>query len=193
MQFTLKGAIGRPESMEIRPIEVDFLVHPGRDGGARKSGPELLRLQRQRCEHAILVLDFEGSGANQSESTALEKELDRQLSVAWGNSAKAIVIDPELDVWLWGGDNAIHEAISWIGPQGVRQWLREQGFLFDDNNKPTRPKEALQAALRARRLPRSSAVYQEIAEKISLRRCNDRSFIRLRETLSEWFPRPRQS
>jgi hypothetical protein len=69
----------------------------------------------------------------------------------------------------------------------VREWLRERGFTFEANEKPTRPKEALEAALRSPGLPRSSALYQTIAERISLRRCGDEAFIRLRKQLLEWF------
>lgn len=188
MQFALKGALGRHESLEIHPLVFDFLVHPGRDGGTRKTGPDILRLERQRYSHALLVLDFEGSGTDLTDSLALENELDGRLSRQWGDSAKAIVIEPELDVWVWGSDNAMETVINWPGDERVRDWLRAKGFVFDDKDKPTQPKEALEAALREVGLPRSSAVYQEITQRISLRRCNDEAFIRLRHKLVEWFP-----
>ncbi|MFS8084873.1 MAG: hypothetical protein ACMG6H_04530, partial [Acidobacteriota bacterium] len=161
MQFALKGALGRFEALAIRPIEFDFLVHPGRDGGARKSGSELLRLEHRRFTKALLVLDFEGSGTDLPDGQALEAELDQQLTAQWGDSAKAIVIEPELEVWIWGTDNAIQAAINWPRDERIREWLREEGYAFDDNDKPKRPKEALEATLRVAALPRSSAVYQE--------------------------------
>ena len=37
-QFALSGALHRPQAMGIRSIELVFLVHPGRDGGTRKTG-----------------------------------------------------------------------------------------------------------------------------------------------------------
>ncbi len=187
MQFALKGALGRPESLGTRAIEFDFIVHPGRDGGARKTGPELLRLERSRFSHALLIFDFEGCGTDLPDAQGLETELDDRLSNDWGGSSKAIVIDPELDIWVWGADNAVQPAISWPRTEHVRQWLRSEGFAFDENDKPIRPKEALEAALRVARLPRSSAIYEAIARRISLRRCNDEAFVRLRRKLSEWF------
>ncbi len=57
-QFALKGALARPKALGIRRIEFEFRVHPGRDGGARKSGPEVLALERRRFKHGLLVLDF---------------------------------------------------------------------------------------------------------------------------------------
>jgi hypothetical protein len=59
-QFALKGALQRPEALGIRRIEFEFRVHPGRDGGARKSGPEVLAMERWRFQNGLLVLDYEG-------------------------------------------------------------------------------------------------------------------------------------
>lgn len=187
-QFALKGALGRPESLGIRPIEFEFRVHPGRDGGTRKSGPDVLSLERRRFAHALLVLDFEGCGTDLASATELEAQLDGRLSVHWNDKAKSIVIYPELDVWVWGSDNAVEAAIDWPADKSLRSWLCEQGFVLEANGKPTRPKEAMEAALRLPNLPRSSALYQSIAEKISLRRCGDEAFSRLRRQLREWFP-----
>lgn len=188
-QFALKGALGRPAALGIRPMEFEFLVHPGRDGGARKSGPEVLALERRRFKHALLVLDFEGCGTDLPNAQALETQLDGRLSMHWKETAKSIVIEPELDVWVWGANNAVETAIEWPASRSVRDWLRDQGFVFEANGKPKRPKEALEAALRMPDLPRSSALYQTIARKISLQRCGDAAFIRLRKQLIEWFPR----
>ena len=193
MHFALKGALGRPEALGIHPIEFEFRVHIWRDGGVRKTGPEMLALERRRFKHALLVLDFEGSGTDLPNAEALESQLDRRLSGSWQGAAKAIVIEPELDVWIWGADNAVEAAIEWPPGKGMREWLRDRGFTFEANGKPTRPKEALEAALRLIGLPRSSALYQAIAEKISLRRCGDESFIRLRQQLTNWFPKVSQA
>ncbi len=188
-QFALKGALGRTEALGIRPIEFEFRVHPGRDGGARKTGPNVLALEQRRFKHAMLVLDFEGCGTDLPDAVALEGQLDGRLQAQWKTAGKAIVIEPELDVWVWGADNAVAAAIEWPAGQSVREWLQEKGFVFAANGKPMRPKEALEAALRMPDLPRSSALYQHIAERISLRRCADEAFIRLRKQLMAWFPR----
>jgi hypothetical protein len=111
------------------------------------------------------------------------------LQRLWNGRAKAIVIEPELDVWVWGADNAVAEAVNWPAGRSIRDWLRNHGFAVEANGKPQRPKEALEATLRVPDLPRSSALYQRIAEKISLRRCADQAFIRLRSQLVTWFPR----
>lgn len=187
-QFAIAGALGRPKALGIRPIEFEFRVHPGRDGGARKSGPEVLALERRRFHHAMLVLDFEGSGSDLQDAEALEAELDGRLHSHWGNAAKSIVITPEVDAWVWGSDRAVAAAIAWNEPTSIRTWLREQGFSFGPNDKPQRPKEALERLLLQLQIPRSSALYEDVCSKISLQKCKDEAFIRVRQQLLEWFP-----
>jgi hypothetical protein len=188
-QFALMGALGRHEALVIRPIKFEFIVHPGRDGGVRKTGAELLRLERKDFSHALLLLDFEGSGTAYGDAITLEKELDIKLAKDWGADGKAIVIQPELDIWMWGTDNVVERAIGWPadGPR-LRDWLRGRGFEIDYKGKPARPKEALEGALRVSKRPRSSALYEEISRTVSLAKCSDDAFLRLRKQLADWFP-----
>ena len=186
-EFALKGAIVRHQSLGIRAIDFEVLVHPGRDGGARKTGPEILARDRHRSRHALLVLDFEGCGTELPNALSLEEQLDGRLAEHWDRKAKSIVIEPELDVWIWGSDNAVEGTIQWTEGIRLRDWLKREGHTFDANAKPKRPKEALEAALRVSSLPRSSALYRNVAQKISLRRCVDPAYIRLHNQLLSWF------
>lgn len=187
MQAALRGVLARPEALEIRPISFDFRVHPGRDGGARTSGPSVLATEHRRFSHALLVLDLDGSGSNSVDPVELERELDAKLNVQWDASAKAVVIAPELDVWVWGADNALREVFHWPLPGSIRDWLQANGFAFDAAGKPHRPKDALEAMVRIHRQARSSALYGKVAAKISLKRCQDAAFVRLRTQLQRWF------
>ena len=189
MHYAIKGALERPVALDIRPVDFEFRVHSGRDGGVRRTGPQMLALEKRRFGHALLVMDYEGSGTEFSDAVGLEKDLDQRLEKDWGDNAKAIVIEPELDTWMWGSDNAVEEVIGRPAESGLRPWLIAQGFEIDANNKPTRPKEALEAVLQRARQPRSSALYQSIASKISLRKCTDTAFQRLRHQLVSWFPK----
>lgn len=189
MHYAIKGALERPAALGIRPVDFEFRVHSGRDGGVRRTGPQILALEKRRFGHALLVMDYEGSGTEFSDAVGLEKDLDQCLEKDWGDNAKAIVIEPELDTWMWGSDNAIEEVIGWSSDSGLRPWLKAQHFEIGANNKPTRPKEALEAILQRMGQPRSSALYQSIASKISLRKCTDTAFQRLRHQLVSWFPK----
>lgn len=189
MQFALQGALSRPEALGIRPITHESRTHMGRDGGVRASGTDLLARDRRRFAHALLVLDFEGSGAREGQTVEeLEAALDERLRAVWDGNAKAIVIAPELDVWIWGSDNALREALHWPLDVSLRSWLQDHGFVFDAGGKPQQPKEALEALVRIHRQPRSSALYAKITGRISLQRCSDPAFVRLRAALRGWFP-----
>lgn len=187
-QFALSGALCRPEALGIRNIEFIFRVHPGRDGGARKSGPEMLNLESRRFRHAVLLFDLEGSGSELSDSLSLEQQLDSRLAATWQGRAKAVVIEPEVDIWLWGSDNAMQQVLRWTDPTPIRAWLMERGFDFTVEGKPRRPKEAFEEIVRKCRLPRSSSLYSEITGKLSLQRCTDSAYQRLSAKLREWFP-----
>jgi hypothetical protein len=189
MQFALNGALRRSEALVIRPITFEFLVHPGRDGGARSSGADVLRSERRQFGHALLVLDFDGCGAR-AEQTALdvEAQLDEELSLVWQDKAKAIVIDPELETWVWGSDNALQTALGWPLPQSIRTWLTEHGHSVGANGKPDEPKAAFEALVPVHKMPRSSVIYESITSKISLSTCQDEAFQRLKQTLRRWFP-----
>lgn len=75
---------------------------------------------------------------------------------------------------------------------GVRthaaEFLRPYQKMYHNASKPENPKSAVEEIIRLKKIPRSSALFQRLAERVSLSRCTDRSFARLRETLKRWFP-----
>src|ERR1700674_1076380 len=93
MDHALRGILARPQSIGIRELTYETKLHAGRDGGVRTSGPETLALLKKEFHHGLLMLDWEGSGADVGRSIDLEKELDTRLSQLWGNQTKALVID----------------------------------------------------------------------------------------------------
>jgi hypothetical protein len=188
-EHTVRGALGRPKALGIRAIDFEVLVEQGRDGGVRRRGAQVLSAQGHRFSNALLLLDYEGSGSNLS-AFDLEAQLDSALSAVWGARAKSIVIDPEVDVWMWGAETHLRSTLDWRFPEGIRQWLTSRSFEFNSEGKPARPKEALDAAFRRAQIPRSSARYEALAEKLSLVRCSDQAFHRLRLVLRGWFQEP---
>lgn len=187
MQFAMQGALSRPQALGVRALTYEFRSHMGRDGGVRTTGASVLSREKVRFRHALMLLDHEGCGQESASVQHLEAELNHQLAVVWGEHAKAIVIEPEVDIWLWGADNALREALRWPQEGLIRDWLRQQGFEFSAEGKPLRPKEALEAMRRIHKQPRSSALYQKITEKISLQKCTDPAFLRLKAHLQTWF------
>jgi len=189
MEFAVEGALHRYQALSIRQIGFKTLIHPGRDPGVRLTGAQLVALERHQFRHACMILDYEGSGSVEKASD-LESSLDQEIEKIWGNHAKAIVIEPELERWLWGSDSALEPIIDWKERLSPRDWLRKQSnaHLFDNDDKPLRPKEAFEQVLRKAKTPRSSSLYREVTSKISVARCTDPAFLRLRSALQLWFP-----
>lgn len=185
--FALRGALNRPKALGIRTIEFEFQVHPQRDGGVRKNGPELLRAERKSFSHAVLMLDFEGSGSSCRTAKELEAEMQERIEQTWHTHGIAVVADPEVDGWLWGSDNTLAQILGWSREQSVRAWLKDRDFAFNGNHKPERPKEAIEAVLREQRIPRSSSLYESITSRLSVNTCVDPAAVRLRHWLREKF------
>ena len=187
IDFAVRVILNRPRALGIRSVTYETRPHVNRDGGVRTSGPETQALLRQQFQHGIAMLDWEGSGTEKS-AIELEQELDLRLARVWGDRAKAIVIAPELDVWIWGSDSALVNVFGWPKGESIRAWLVGRGYVFDGGEKPVRPKEALEELMVRLNRPRSSALYEMVTGKISLRHCVDPAFKRLRSTLQSWFP-----
>ena len=158
---------------------------PPARGAASRSCP----ICRHGTATGLLIFDHEGSGREQEQPEDLQESLNEDFTrSAWGDRAKAIVLSPELEVWIWSDSPHVEAVTGWKDRQpSLRHWLTDQGWLRENEVKPVRPKEAFQAALREARRPRSSSLYQQIAEEVSLRRCKDRSFLEFKDVLRSWF------
>jgi hypothetical protein len=94
-----------------------------------------------------------------------------------------------LEVWVWSDSSHVDTYLGWREQQPkLRDWLQQSGWLAAGQSKPARPKEAVEAALRKCRKPRSSAIYFELARHVSFQRCADPAFHKLLATLRSWFP-----
>lgn len=190
-EFALQGILGRPRSLGTRQITVKFYNHPEKDPGCFVSGHDFLRPFINQFNHALVIFDREGCGQESYSREDLEEQVAGKLSQAgWGGErGRAIVIDPELEMWIWSDSPHVDKVLGWNGHQpDLKAWLTAQGFLTDACAKPGRPKEALHAALRHVRKPLSPAIFSAIAEEVSLVRCSDPSFLKLKTVLKAWFP-----
>lgn len=190
MEHALKGLFTRPEALDIRLIETDILVHPQHDPACARRGVALLSNLSERYRYGLLMFDHEGSGKEQDAIEEIEQSINEDfVRSAWGDRARAIVLSPELEAWIWSDSPHIDEVTGWKGRHPpLRHWLTDQGWLGENAVKPGRPKEAFQAALREARKPRSASLYRQIAERVSLRHCTDRSLLEFKGILRKWFP-----
>ena len=196
MKAALSGVLNRTRALKICQVVFEVVVHPQKDPGVLHRAHEALRPLAGKFAHAVALFDREGCGREAEERETLEADVEQRLATnGWADRARAIVIDPELESWVWSDSPEVDSALGWAGHvPALRPWLTKKGLLEQREAKPRRPKEAMEAALRLVRTPRSSAIYGELAERVSLRRCTDPAFQKLVATLQTWFPpddRPR--
>lgn len=189
-EATLSALLGRTQAFRVRPIDHVLRVHPGRDPGCRRGAAEFLRPFCSAFRHAIVVFDREGCGRDDDSAEILETEIEKGLHRnGWGERAAAIVIDPELENWVWSDSPEVDRVMGWSGRiPPLRSWLLDRNFPVGPIGKPLRPKEAFEAALREVRKPPSSALFRQMGRVVSLERCTDRAFRKLADRLAEWFP-----
>jgi hypothetical protein len=169
---------------------LDVIVHPQRDPGVRLRSRGLLAPFRSTHSYALAVFDHEGCGAAPVLTPdEVQEEVERSCAVDWRDRLRAIAIRPELESWVWSDSPKVDEVLGWSGAQpDLRQWLINAGYVNARNEKPVRPKEAFDAALRVVKQPRSATIFKKLGQSVSLNRCQDISFARLKESLRIWFP-----
>ena len=189
IEHALKGLFARPQSLGIQPIEVDVFIEPEHDPACALRGVSFLANFSKEYKHALLMFDHKGSGKEGVQAQDLQENLNTEfIRSSWGEGrARAVVLAPELETWIWSNSPHLDEITGWKNRQpGLRPWLTEQGWLREGWMKPVRPKEAFEAALREAQIPRSSSLYREIANKVSLERCTDNTFREFREIMQNW-------
>ncbi|HPU97463.1 MAG TPA: hypothetical protein PLO53_05845 [Candidatus Hydrogenedentes bacterium] len=191
LEFTVKGIFARADAIGIRPIEADVYVNPNHDAGCVSRGVELLNQFRSGYRHGLLIFDYEGCGKDKDVPLGeLKKALDEQLHYAWGDKAKTVILDPELEIWIWSDSPHVEEVLGWKNKNPkLRDWLLAHGWLQEGCLKPVRPKEAFEAAIREARIPKSASLFHQLARKVSLQRCTDPAFRELKTVLKTWFPK----
>jgi hypothetical protein len=184
----IEGLLGRPEAIGCRRFSFDLFRHPQRDPGVRLESGALLP-SALSYEHALLILDRHGSGADLKPPDEIERDILSTLSVGWRERAVAIVIDPELEAWVRSDSPEVDNALGWKGRSpSLREWVVNSGFSRSATAKPADPKSAFEQALRQVGKARSASIFQRLGQTVSTRRCTDRAFAKLTETLRQWFP-----
>ncbi|MBF0147816.1 MAG: hypothetical protein HQL84_16400 [Magnetococcales bacterium] len=167
----------------------DLVVAAGdNDPGLFTRGHELLRPYQQSHQYALVVLDAAWEGSPGAERI-WQKVSANLLESGWSQDRfHVVVIEPELETWIWQQNPHVATALGFDDVETLmaddllaRAWTAGQP-------KPSNPKETLETLLRKKRIPRSSAIYQKITSKVSVRQCRDASFLTMVEILRGWFP-----
>lgn len=179
----------RTQALGIRPITVTMLNHPRKDAGVFREAADFLAVyQPPYYDHALVLLDCSWDGSPGT-PTAIQSTIKGHLHArGWPDDrCEVIAIAPELEAWVWATSPVVPDVLrtTW---EDIHALADQHGYWMDDAAKPHHPKDLLEAVLKHQRRPRSSAVFQELARRVGVRRCQDPAFSLLRETLSRWFP-----
>ena len=191
MEAALEGALSREKALGIRSVSYEIKRHAEKDCGCLTNGIEFLSIFARQYQHALLIFDYEGCGAEMTPINELESELRDDLGRrGWADRAEVIIINPELEIWVWSNSPWVDEIMGWKGrAPKLRQWLRQKypDYWPELNAKPLRPKEALEASLREVRKVPSASLFKRLAEKVSFDNCTDPAFGKFKTTLRHWF------
>jgi len=142
-------------------IKNDILQHPQLDSGVRTGGVQLARIHSEFYRHCLIVFDWYGSGAKDTHTE--EKRIKDELAKSgWEEKAEVIIINPELEIWIWGDSSHIPKILGWKGWDDLREWLIEKEYFKGNQVKPDKPKEALKDALRKKGKRFSSAIHKKV-------------------------------
>jgi hypothetical protein len=85
-------------------------------------------------EHALVLFDRAGRGKEGVGRAALEREVEERLAASgWSARAAAIVMDPELEAWVWVDSPHVERIVGWAGARGgLRGWLESESQSMTD-------------------------------------------------------------
>lgn len=190
MAQTLRGLFERHQALGIRKISADVRVEEQHDPACAQRGVTFLSIFSRHYRRGLLMFDHIGCGRERIPPLDLQNDLNREFArTGWGDRARALVLEPELEAWVWGTSPHVAAVLGWEGGNtSLRRWLKDEGWLKEGKAKPCQPALAFRAALREARTSRSSSLFYQLAKRVSLQRCEDRTFQELKDILKQWFP-----
>ena len=191
MLETMTSLLRRPESLGIRRISYAVDKHLQRDAGCRSDAARRLRPFLGDYQYALVVFDKHGCGRDDDSREDIQIEVETDLSLnGWRDRSRAIVIEPELEAWVWNASNQVPKTLGWDkNYDELKQWLEGIDCWTPGASKPSDPKEAMRLALREKKRRVSSALFGRLAGSVTLRGCEDPAFEEFTHTLRSWFPR----
>ncbi len=161
------------------------------DPGLYRRADDLLAPFGKTYEHVVVMIDQEWQGSPGADDIRRRIQLHIENTGWEDETGLALVVSPEIDIWLWTNTNHSAKALGWPSWDRLHEALQKENWLSEPNQiKPTRPKEAAEWALKRgpKRRPRSSRIYHQVASRVSLKRCTDPALRILLTRLRQWFP-----
>lgn len=189
IEYALKGLLSRPQALAICSVRWRIFRHPHRDPGCFTKSAEFLRPLSARYRHGLVIFDRMGSGQEQLTCEEIEESVTERLARnGWGNRAATVCLDPEVEIWVWSDSPEMDRCLGWADrAEDLRDWLETRGLWTSSAPKPEHPKKALRAALREVHRSSSASIFHRLARSVSVTRCVDPAFLKLKRTLQNWF------
>lgn len=189
-EFAVRGLLSRHHSLGISKPDYDLYVHSKHDPGCLIGSPDFLRIFVNSHHRALVIFDREGCGKENLSREEIERDVENRLTAnGWDDRCSVIVLDPEVEIWVWSDSPHVDRILGWENRQpSLNEWMTNQGHIRPGDIKPSRPKEVFLQALRMSEIPKSSGLFQQLAKSVSLDGCIDPSFQKLRTLLRGWFP-----
>jgi len=189
MRFAFQALLKRHNALGIRPIAFDIVKHNDRDAGCFAGAHDYLRPLADDYDRALVVFDRHGCGSP-APAPAIEADVRQRVEQAgWAGRCEVVVLDPELEVWVWSPSPKVAECLGWpADAPTLRRWLQERGLWEPSATKPADPKAAVEQVRHEIGERRSPRLYELLARSVTTRRCSDPSFNRFRQILRRWFP-----
>lgn len=184
MKAATEKLLSREHSLGITKPIFEIFVHPERDAGVFCRCQDFLRPFQQFYRFALIMFDRDGCGSQESAKIIHETTKKRLDESGWKTRNQVVVLDPELEIWVWADSPNVAKALG-LSENELQKILVEH--QRDANLKPKDPKVVMEKALRKSRLPRSSAIYANLASTVTLKNCKDKSFNDFRSALVKWF------
>lgn len=175
-------------AFEFDPLQDIARAKGKNDGGLWRHAGILLRGYLHTHHRLVVCLDRDFGGS--PGQVQIRMDITEQLLVAGWQQKNFIVlvIDPELEQWIWQDSVHIEQALKHKSPPSLREALAASNQWPLGQDKPNNPKETLESLVdKNLRGDRSSSLYAKITSKVSPAHCSDPEFHALRRQLQVWF------
>jgi hypothetical protein len=176
----------RYQALGIRQPEYDVFPHSGHDPGVYREGGRFLSTFRGQYDYALAVLDAEWDGSPGDAEQIARKVQDDLDDYGWGAKSAVIVIQPELEAWVWSDSPLVYQRLG-LGRDEILRIANQRGLWESGQRKPMKPKDLLEEVLRRKGMSRSASLFGNLAKGVGLTRCEDPAFRQLQEVLRQWF------
>jgi hypothetical protein len=178
---------------EVDPrSENDLYRVPGHtDPGIWKHAGENLRPFRDQYRYAVIILDADFDPYPGAEVLRADISAD-MIKAGWAPERFAvIVIEPELEAWLWAPNQNVATAFGHDSFDQLRGRLERENLWTPGQPKPNDLKRARDRAARLGGKKTGGPIFKGVFSEISNRACNhcvEPGFVAMRAALQGWFP-----